>query len=475
MMAGLKTAAEIFTIYFNTFITVYLWIYTLYLLICCLGGAFSATRKRRMEALHNVIDHEYYYPISILVPAYNEEASIVQTVNNLLKLEFKRFEIVVIDDGSADNTKQCMLENFPMACELSRPIRYQIPCHPINEIYSCRIGEVLITLISKENGGCKADAVNAGINVAAYPYIINMDGDEILQQDSLRLACRALLENSNVIAVGGNIKISNDVRFRDAMPVSGGMGKNAVVNMQILEYSRGFLGTRVFQDFMNANLIISGGYGLFKKDALIAIGGYDPVSKGEDMEMTVKLQQYYRKNKLPFSLRFVPESICWTQGPASLKDLKSQRLRWHCGLIQTIIKYRSMILNPRYGIVGMFMLPYIIMYELLSPIFMVLGCISAGLSISLGDTSVISMVSAFLIYVLLGLILTAITYIDNRYCPHEKLTLGELLKVLFYGLLDAFFFRPFIALVNFTAFFRYKKITTSKWVSPVRIKVTEET
>jgi len=473
-MNGLIASVTLCINGFNAFITVYLALYTLYLLVSCLGGAFSASRKRRMEALHNVVDHEYYYPVSIMVPAYNEETSIVQTVNNLLKLDFKRYEIVVIDDGSKDNTKDVLLANFPLARELTRPIRYQVTCHPINEIYSCRLGEVLITLISKENGGCKADAVNAGINVAAYPYVINMDGDEILQRDSLRLACRALLEDPNVIAVGGNIKISNDVRFRDAQPVGGGLGKNAVVNMQVLEYSRGFRGTRVFQDLLNANLIISGGYGLFKKDALIAVGGYDPISKGEDMEMTVKLQQYYRKNRIPFSLRFVPESICWTQGPASLKDLRSQRLRWHCGLIQTISKYRSMILNPRYGIVGLFMFPYMILYELLSPVFMVLGCLSVALSVLLLDVSVAQLAAAFLLYVLFGLILTLLSYLDNRYCPEEKLTFAEIAKVLFYGLLDAFFFRPYIALVNFTAFFRYKKITTSKWVSPVRIKVTEE-
>lgn len=462
-----------FTTCFNAFITVYLAVYTAYLLICCLGGAFDASRKKRMQALHNFVDHEYYYPISILVPAYNEGETIIQTVNNLLKLEFKRYEIVVIDDGSTDDTKARLLEYFPLARETERPVRYQVECKPIHEIYSCRQGEVLITLISKENGGCKADAVNAGLNIAAYPYIVNMDGDEILQQDSLRYACRALLEDDNVVGVGGNIKISNDVRFRDAMPVSGGMGRNAVVNMQVLEYSRGFRGTRVFQDLMNANLIISGGYGLFKKDALIAVGGYDPVSKGEDMELTVKLQQYYRSRKIPFSLRFVPESICWTQGPASLKDLKSQRLRWHCGLIQTVKKYRSMILNPKYGVVGMFMFPYIIMYELLSPIFMVLGLLSVAASLWLGDVDLGKLAFVFMLYVLFGLVLTALTYMDNRYCPGQKFSFPELVKVLFYGLLDAFFFRPYIGLVNFTAFFKYKKITASKWVSPKRVKVAE--
>ncbi len=458
---------------FNIFISVYLGIYTLYLLMSCIGGALSTSKKRRRELLHNVVDHEYYYPISILVPAYNEGPTIVQTVNNLLKQDFRRYEIVVIDDGSKDDTKKQMLDAFPLERETERPIRYRVTCHTIHEVYSCRLGEVLITLISKENGGCKADAVNAGINIASYPYIINMDGDEILQRDALRLASRALLENDNVIGVGGNIKISNDVRFKDAMPVGGGMGKNAVVNMQILEYSRGFIGTRLFQDLMNANLIISGGYGLFNKEALVAVGGYDPVSKGEDMEITVHLQKYYRENRTPFSMRFVPESICWTQGPASLKGLRSQRLRWHCGLIQTIRKYRKMILKPRYGIVGMFMFPYMIMYELLSPIFMVLGLISVALSIFLFGAPPIPMAMAFLLYVFFGLLLTAITYVDNRYCPQEKLTLKEFVKVVLNYFLDAFFFRPYIALVNFTAFFKYKKITTSKWVSPERVKVAE--
>ncbi len=470
----LETVLRAYVTYFNRFITVYLAVYTLYLLISCIGGALNASKHRRMEELHNSLEHEYYYPVSILVPAYNEGEGVIQTVNNLLKLDFKRFEIVVIDDGSTDDTKAQMLGFFPLERELARPVRYRVPCRPIHEIYSCKMGEVLITLISKENGRCKADAVNAGINVAAYPYIVNMDGDEILQKDSLRMACRALLESDNVIGVGGNIKISNDVRFRDAMPVSGGMGSNPVVNMQILEYSRGFRGTRVFQDLMNANLIISGGYGLFKKDALIAVGGYDPRSKGEDIDITVRLQQYYRKNGIPFLLRFVPDSICWTQGPANLKDLRSQRLRWHCGLIQTLCKYRTMILNPRYGIVGLFMFPYMILYELLSPIFMVLGCLSVALSIGLGGVSLTNLGAVYLLYIFFGLLLTTISYLDNRYCPDSRLTVAELLKAFFYGLADALFFRPYIALINFTAFFKYRKIVNSGWVSPERVKVAEE-
>ncbi len=470
----LETIARGYVRFFNAFITVYLAVYTLYLLVSCLSGAVAAKRKRRMEEMHNIVDHEYYYPISILVPAYNEEISIVQTVENLLKLEFRRYEIVIIDDGSKDRTKDVLLAAFPFEKETQRPIRYQVTCHPIHEIYSCWHGEVLLTLISKENGGCKADATNAGINVATYPYIINMDGDEILQKDCLRLACQALLEHENVVGVGGSIKISNDVLFRDAEPVSGGMAKNAVVNMQILEYSRGFRGTRVFQDLMNANLIISGGYGLFKKESVIAVGGFDPVSKCEDMELTVKLQKYYRSHKIPFSMRFVPESICWTQGASTLKDLRNQRRRWHCGLIQTIWKYRSMILNPKYGVVGMFMFPYMILYEMLSPVFMILGLLSVGMSIALKDVVLWNLFAVFGLYILFGLLLTMVTYLDNRYIPTQKLTVLELVKVLFYGLLDAFFFRPFLGFVNFGAILQYRKLTKSKWISPQRVQVKEQ-
>jgi len=465
---------EIYINIFNAFIAVYVAIYSIYLLVSSCFGNLQSERYKRLKRTHTTLEHEYYYPVSIIVPAYNESISVVQTVNNLLKLEFKRYEIIVVDDGSTDDTKQCMLDAFPLKLKTNRPIRYQVSCQPIKEVYSCRIGEVIVTLISKENGGCKADAINAGINVCSYPYFVNMDADEILQRDSLREACRVMLEKENLIAIGGNIKISNDMTFNDAWPISGGFGKNPIVNMQIVEYSRSFQGTRVFQDMLNMNLIISGGFGIFKKDAVIAVGGYDITSKGEDMELTVKLQQYYRCNKIPFSIAFVPSSVCWTQGPATLKDLKAQRLRWHCGLIQTMLKYKNMIFNPRYGIVGMFMLPYIMFYELLSPIVMVLGIINIIFSMILRPYNLIYMLALYLTYVMFGVLLTLIAYLDNRYIPDQKITLSEIVNALLYSIVDALVFRPYLAFVNFTAFFKYGKITKSSWVSPRRVQVKEE-
>lgn len=213
---------------YNYFFAGYLIVYCLYLIISNIYGFFKMFRYRRMEILHNVLDNEFFYPVSILVPAYNEGETAVQTIENLMKLDYRNYEIVVIDDGSKDNTKELVVEKFSLVKEEDRPIRYKVPCKPIKEIYCGKKDGVTITLLSKENGGCKADAANAGINVAAYPYIVNMDADEILQKDALKYAFRAILEDDNVVGVGGNLKISNHQRFKDAIPLAGNMGKNIV-------------------------------------------------------------------------------------------------------------------------------------------------------------------------------------------------------------------------------------------------------
>ena len=203
---------------FNIFVSFYLAGYTLVLLAGTVYGALDILKCERLENLHNILEHEYYYPISILVPAYNEGMTGVQTVENVLKQDYKLFEVIIVDDGSSDDTKQLMIDHFHLKQEHDRPIRYLVKCQPIEEVYSGKYLGREITLISKKNGGCKADAVNAGINVSNYPYFLNMDGDEILQRDALVKIARAIMEDDNVIGVGGNLRISNNVEFREAMP-----------------------------------------------------------------------------------------------------------------------------------------------------------------------------------------------------------------------------------------------------------------
>lgn len=451
----------------NWFFLFYLLIYATILLISNLAGNVRMIRYRRKEQLQNILNHAFYSPVSIIVPAFNESLTILTTVGNLLKLDYHQYEIIVVNDGSTDDTKEKMIRAFGLKRDSYRPVRYTVPCHPIKEIYSGQAAGIPIILISKENGKCKADASNAGINVMNYPYFVNMDADEILQKDALQYAFRAILEDDNVIGVGGNIKISNGVQFRDAMPVSARLGKNLVADMQVMEYGRSFIGSRIFYNRFNANLIISGGFGVFKKSAVEKVGGFSTDSMGEDMELTMKLHSYCRRNKIRYQMKYVPDAVCWTQAPFNMKSLRKQRERWHLGLMQTIWKYRRMILNPRYGAIGLFALPYAIIYELFCPFFIVLGWFVIIASTLLRIMNVRYFLFVLLLYISFGVLLTMISFGSKIFMKTDFTSSGDMVKAIGLALLDAFFFRTYLFAIEFLVFFKFRKLKKG-WVSPER-------
>lgn len=468
-MTGIRSFIEIY----NFFFLAYLAVYASYNLLCAISGSIQMFKYRRMEKLHNILEHDFFYPMSIIVPAHNEEISIIQTVENLLKLDYRHFEIIVVDDGSTDKTKQCVLDKYPLKSDALRPIRYSVPCNTINEIYTGEVNGISITLISKDSAGCKADAINAGINIAAFPYVVNMDGDEILQKDAFKTAGQALFEDENVVCIGGNIKMSNSVTFEDAMPVDIKMGKNLIVDMQTIEYGRSFVGARIFQNEANMNLIVSGGYGIFKKSVLVEVGGFDTGSKGEDMEMTIRIHNHLRKNRKKYSMKYVPDSVCWTQGPQTMKDLRKQRERWYCGLLQTMFKYKSMIFNPRYGSIGLFMMPYYIIYELLNPFFMLVGWFAIGWTVFDDSINFPYVLYVALLYFGFGVLLTMVSYCDKIYMKKEKVNVKQLLYAFFVSIVDSLFFRLYLSFVSIISVFKIKKIL-KKWESPARTVVNSK-
>ncbi|MGO4940756.1 glycosyltransferase family 2 protein [Fundicoccus sp. Sow4_D5] len=215
-------------------------------------------KARRRKLLDNILKHPYYFPVSIIVPAFNESFTILGTVDHLLHLDYEIYEIIIVDDGSTDDTATKIIDTYHMEKQ-EGPLRVQVPSKPIQEIYTSQFQKHRITLVRKENGRSKADAVNAGINVATYPYFITMDADEILQTDALKNSARLVLEDENVVAVGGLLNISNGVTFKNARAVDTPLTRNPVAAMQSLEYTRAFMGSRVFNDSFNGNLNVSGG------------------------------------------------------------------------------------------------------------------------------------------------------------------------------------------------------------------------
>lgn len=448
---SIKLVLEIVEIFF----VIYLVGYSTFLFAAVVTGSVSLYRKRQQEMMKNFLLKDHYLPISIIVPAYNEEVTVVDTVRSLLTLEYPLYEIVVVDDGSKDKTSEKLIEAFGMG-PISRPIQRKIKCQPAQFIYEGKAGNVSLTLIRKKNGG-KADALNMGINACRFPYFICMDADSVLQYDSLSKIVKPVLENENVVAVGGAVRPANGVTIEKGRVVDYKLPSNVLACMQVLEYDRSFLASRILFDKFNGSLIISGAFGLFKKEAVIAVGGYDPTTMGEDMELVVNLHDYCVSNDLPYAIRYANDAVCWSQVPESLNDLRKQRRRWHIGLFQSMWKHRVMLANPRFGWVSFISYFYFLIYELLSPFVEIFGVFATIIAVLVDLINVPFMLQFFAIYAVFGSVLSITAFFARIHTVDLTISLSDAIKILGLCLFEVTGLRFVLAWVRATAFIGYKK------------------
>lgn len=450
------------------FYIVYLLIYASYLFLSVTVGAWQLYQRDRMIKFRNELKHDYYVPVSILVPAHNEEITIVDSIKSLLDLKYKLYEIIIVDDGSTDKTANKLIEAFQLK-PIHRPIHRRLNCEPQKAIYETLLGNVKLTLICKTNGG-KGDALNMGINASRYPYFLCIDADSLLQKDSLEKIVQPVLEDDSIVAVGGLIRVAQCVEMENGEVKDYQLPTNIITCMQVVEYDRSFLASRILMDQFNGNLIISGAFGLFKKDIVVAAGGYDRDTLGEDMELVVKLHVFCRNNNIKYSLRYEPNAICWSQTPTSLKDLMKQRRRWFLGLFQSMVKYYKIFINLRFGLVSFVSYMYYLLFELLSPAIEVFGILSVAVAWNFGILNTPFMIKFFLLYSVYGAILTITAFFQRIYTQNLKITLSDALKAVFMCLLENIFFRYVISFVRVTAFIGYKK-KKKEWGSITRIKL----
>nr|WP_325199494.1 glycosyltransferase [uncultured Oscillibacter sp.] len=447
--------------FFEVFFIIYLVGYASFLFISVVVGGneiFEGTKKKR---LRNEIHHDYYVPISVVVPAYNEEITITETIRSLLNLDYQIYEIIVVNDGSKDKTGELVAETFQLR-QVDRPIRRQLPCAELRSVWEGVGAErVPITLINKENGG-KADSINAGINAAKYPYFVCMDADSILQRDSLSMIAVPVLENQDVVAVGSMIRISNDCVFENGELVQMRLPKRLTPAFQVLEYERSFLASRILLDKFNANLIISGAFGLFKKDAVINAGGYHAGCVGEDMELIMKLHAYYRSNRLPYQIKYAYNAVCWTQAPERFRDLLKQRKRWHIGLMQSMLGHKSVITKGSYL--------YYLFYELLSPVIELLGMLVTFLAYVFGLLNLRYVITLFLIYALFGAMLTVISFVTRNYLSSVRVRPVDILKAFLLCIPENVLIRFILAWTRILAIFFWRGKKT-RWGEIKRKKI----
>ena len=446
---------QFFLLCVEVFFILYMICYSSFLFLSVTVGSSDLYAVKRRNLLKNELGNDYYIPVSILVPAHNEEVTIEATVKSLLALDYKLYEIIVVDDGSTDDTTRVMREAFRMQ-RIDRPIQRRIPCKLEEEVYESREWKAPITLVRKENGG-KADALNMGINAANYPYFLCMDADSVLQYDSLEKIIRPVLEDPTVVAVGGTVRPSNGAEIENGRVVRYRMPRNLLASMQVLEYDRSFLASRILFDRFNGNIIISGAFGLFLKSVVIAAGGYDSTTMGEDMELAVKLHVYCRENNRPYRIRYVTDAVCWTQVPVRLGDLCKQRRRWHIGLFQSMMKYRNILANPRYGAVSFISYFYFLLYELFSPYIEVFGVFTTLLAFAVDLINVPFMILFFGIYVVYTAVLSLTAFFARIHTVDLKLHLTDLLKAVGLCVVEVGCLRFVMAWVRMMALIGYRR------------------
>ncbi|MBP2622324.1 glycosyltransferase family 2 protein [Streptococcus oricebi] len=437
---------------------VYLIAYASFLLISLVVAGthlHEKSKKRKSQPKAEPLGLAAKLAVSVLVPAYNEEVTIIESLTSLLNLDYDDYEIIVIDDGSKDQTAQLVREHFGLEPS-QRRIDFQIPCQNYKGIWEKNLGKVHLTLIQKENGG-KGDALNMGINAASYDYFLCLDADSMLQRDSLKHIVTPVLEEEDVIAVGGLVQVAQGLSMVNGEFQSYKLPWKLLACSQVIEYDCSFLGSRILLDYLKSNLIISGAFGLFKRDLVLAAGGYDRQTLGEDMELVMKLHFFCRNNNIPYQIRYESNAVCWSQAPVNLGDLCKQRRRWFLGLFQCLVKYRTIFVNPRFGLVGFLSYLYYLLFELLSPFVELFGALAILISLVFYQLNLGYFFSLFSLYILYCTMMTLTSFLQRAYSQQLLLKATDIFTVVYAAIFRYLFLHWILNWVRVTSFFGYQK------------------
>jgi cellulose synthase/poly-beta-1,6-N-acetylglucosamine synthase-like glycosyltransferase len=381
--------------------------------------------------------------ISMLAPAYNEAATISESVRGLLALYYPNLEVVVVNDGSKDETVQVLMETFDLA-----------PIHPIYQkrirskdivgLYRSRLHPNLV-VVDKVNGG-KADALNAGLNLATGDLVCAIDADTLIEADSLQRMVGPFLHRNDVVAAGGTIRIANGSVVENGRVTQARAPRALIPGCQVVEYLRAFLFGRLGWNRLGGNLIISGAFGLFDRQAMMNAGGYEHDTVGEDMEIALRLRRNGYETRGPHQIAFVPDPVAWTEAPESRRVLGRQRDRWHRGLADVLWRHRGVMFNPRYGTMGMVVYPYFVIVELMAPVVEFIGLLGLVLGLAIGAINLPFAILFFLVAYGLGAVMTLMTLVMEEasfqrydtYTDRALLVLWALLENVGYRQLTVF-------------------------------------
>jgi biofilm PGA synthesis N-glycosyltransferase PgaC len=400
-------------------------------------------RKNSFADYGDIITSPIAPGVSILAPAYNEGQNIVQNAQSLLSLHYGKFEVILINDGSKDDTLEKLINFFEL--ERTNFAYYpEIETKAVRGIYrSKNMSYRRLTVIDKENGG-KADALNTGINIAALEILACIDVDCILSSDSISRMVRPFMEETHrkVIAVGGVVGIANNCDVKDGTVTNYRVPETILGRFQVIEYFRAFLMGRMAWSRVNGLMLISGAFGFFRRDLVRAVGGYFPKTVGEDMELVVRMRRYMYEQEIPHKVSFVPDPLCWTEVPEDEKVLSRQRNRWMRGTIETLQLHQALRLKSKYGIVGMISYPFWSIFEKLAPIIEASGIVYTCILLFIGDFSAIYFIALLVMMYLLSLLVSSFSVLYEQIAFNHYKERKDLRKLIRTIITEPFLVHP---------------------------------
>ncbi len=415
--------------------------------------AFFGSVRRLREVKYtnfNVLSTSFLTPpLSVIIPAYNEEVGITDCVYSTIKSDYPEFEVIVVNDGSADETLAVLIDEFQLEV---RDIFYRqaLPTAGVRAIYQSATWPHL-WVIDKDNGG-KADSLNAGVNLSRYRYVVTSDADSIFDPTGLLRIIRLVnLDPSRAVGVGGQIRVGNGLKIEKGQVVGMRLPKGLLPRLQVVEYLGSFLGNRTGWSELNSVMVISGAFGLWEKNTMIELGGMTGETTHEDIEYTFRLHEHFRRRRLPYWVYFVPDPIVWTEVPTTLKGLFAQRRRWQRVVNEVVWRYRRMFLNPRYGIVGMIGMPYMLVYEILGPLIEIASYL---LIIFLAFKGLLS-VPALLLFLLVSFGLTIVIRAGAMFVEQysfRTFPMSAIFRLLSMAVLENLGYHQFLSIARILAF-----------------------
>lgn len=406
----------------------------------------------RGESRARVLGSAVTPSISILAPAYNEQATIGESVTALLALHYANLEVVVVNDGSPDKTLEVLQERFDLV-PIHTIVWRRIDTKPVRGLYRSRSHPNLL-VVDKVNGG-KADALNVGLNLATGDLVCVIDADTIVDADALQRLARPFLSHHDMLAAGGTIRIVNGSTVEAGRVTHARAPTRFVAGVQVVEYFRAFLFGRLGWNKLGGNLIISGAFGLFKRDAMIEAGGYTHDTVGEDMELVLKVRRRAYEARQPHRVTFVPDAVAWTEAPETLRVLNRQRDRWHRGLSDVLWRHRAMFLRPKYGVVGLVHYPYFVFVELLAPVVEILGWVGLALGVMFGLLNAKFALVFFFVAYGIGAVLSTFALLLEEWSFSRYRSVSDRVRLLGYLVFESFGYRQLTVIWRLRGLIKY--------------------